>query len=376
MTYEDALRILELRDGYTLEDLKAAFRRAAKKYHPDASGTTETAQKFIEANAAYQLLLEALQTGARVGTGRTDTAAQDVEDPLLEERIRLLTQAFNRIVREAERRYEQMQRTVVNQIHDNLLSYGNKSTLEKRFEYDTRTLIEEELHKLIDSLTSALQELIDRYDEWLNATLNFAFERRRQQEMRDAMRSPKQAVSAVLCSSAAGILLLWLGVNPFAASVVGLCALGLPYAVAAARISYRWRVDRFRLGMSAREVLPERGMFAPNVSHVWSKEEAGGVGMIGGGIFGAAVGGPFGAAVGAVLGGLIGSLFGEPYERTAQRVWAQVRPALIQFFDNLGDYLDRQLREAHDRLIERIRANYTEAKRQAILALLPPKGQR
>jgi curved DNA-binding protein CbpA len=381
VTYEEALRILELTEGYTLDDLKAAFRRAAKKYHPDVSGTTETAQRFIEANAAYQLLLEALQTVARARTGAGDARgasgeAQEVEDPLLEERIRLLKRAFEKIVRDTETRYEAMQQRVVDRIHRNLTSYGNKNNLEKRFESDTRTLIEDELNQLIGSLTRALQDLIDRYDEWLNATLNFAFKRRRQQEMSEAMRSPKQVVNAVLCSSVVGILLWWAGAAPFPTSLFGLCALGLPYVVAATRIAYRWRSDRFRLDVSAREVLPERGMFAPNVSHVWSKEEAGGAGLVGGGIVGFAFGGFIGALVGAAIGGLIGSLFGEPYERTAERVWDQVRPALIQYFDKLGEYLDRQLWEAQERLIERIRANYTEAKRQAILALLPPKSQR
>ena len=38
-------------------DIKKAYRRMAKRYHPDMSGTTETRVKFIEVNQAYMILL-------------------------------------------------------------------------------------------------------------------------------------------------------------------------------------------------------------------------------------------------------------------------------------------------------------------------------
>src|SRR5262249_59337592 len=38
------------------EVLEAAYRRLARKYHPDVSGTDDSAQRMKELNAAYQVL--------------------------------------------------------------------------------------------------------------------------------------------------------------------------------------------------------------------------------------------------------------------------------------------------------------------------------
>ncbi|MEQ8531555.1 MAG: DnaJ domain-containing protein [Imperialibacter sp.] len=50
------LTILELETGATKNDIKKAYRRLSKKYHPDLNKSPEAHQKFIELTEAYTFL--------------------------------------------------------------------------------------------------------------------------------------------------------------------------------------------------------------------------------------------------------------------------------------------------------------------------------
>jgi hypothetical protein len=59
------------------EVLEAAFRRLARKYHPDISGTADGAERMKELNAAYQVLRDPIrrrlydrELGGRAGAAR------------------------------------------------------------------------------------------------------------------------------------------------------------------------------------------------------------------------------------------------------------------------------------------------------------------
>ncbi|MFP4088706.1 MAG: DnaJ domain-containing protein [Cyclobacteriaceae bacterium] len=52
------LEILELQAGVTEADIKKAYRRLAKKYHPDISKDPEAERKFIAITEAYNFLME------------------------------------------------------------------------------------------------------------------------------------------------------------------------------------------------------------------------------------------------------------------------------------------------------------------------------
>lgn len=52
-----AIAILELSYPYTVEELKASYRRLARQHHPDMGGDAET---FRRVQAAYELLKEAV----------------------------------------------------------------------------------------------------------------------------------------------------------------------------------------------------------------------------------------------------------------------------------------------------------------------------
>jgi len=57
MNSQEAYKILELQPSATPEEIQAAFRKLAKKYHPDLNKDNPDAEsKFKEINSAYQLL--------------------------------------------------------------------------------------------------------------------------------------------------------------------------------------------------------------------------------------------------------------------------------------------------------------------------------
>ena len=45
MNYEKALKILELKSDFTEEELKNAYRRLARKYHPDLNENNQLRNK-------------------------------------------------------------------------------------------------------------------------------------------------------------------------------------------------------------------------------------------------------------------------------------------------------------------------------------------
>lgn len=58
MNVADCYRVLELGSGASLDDIKGAYRRLARQFHPDMSAGDQRSQdKFIEITTAYKLLL-------------------------------------------------------------------------------------------------------------------------------------------------------------------------------------------------------------------------------------------------------------------------------------------------------------------------------
>jgi len=88
---KDYYQLLELEPNCSIDDIKQAYRRLAKKYHPDINKSHDAHQKFIEISEAYEVLLH--QAAYRTQT---------------EQQVQYDYEAFIREVREAAQRQARM----------------------------------------------------------------------------------------------------------------------------------------------------------------------------------------------------------------------------------------------------------------------------
>lgn len=56
--FDKYYRVLELPVGSTDGEIKSAYRKLAKLYHPDKSGDPRTRNQFIDVNEAYEILMK------------------------------------------------------------------------------------------------------------------------------------------------------------------------------------------------------------------------------------------------------------------------------------------------------------------------------
>ena len=100
------LEVLELLPGATKADIKAAYRRLSKVYHPDVSKDEDAKAKFIEINEAYKFLTD---VGPRPTTIHASAPAYDydVQNHAYDEwRRRARAYAKNKAEEEARRQQE------------------------------------------------------------------------------------------------------------------------------------------------------------------------------------------------------------------------------------------------------------------------------
>ena len=75
MKLADYYSVLGLNYGASLADIKASYRRLARKYHPDVNTEDKLAQsKFIELTEAYQLLIKVVKLSANPGSAVSSQA--------------------------------------------------------------------------------------------------------------------------------------------------------------------------------------------------------------------------------------------------------------------------------------------------------------
>ena len=65
MKYKDYYKILGLARDASTDDIKKAYRRLARKYHPDVSKEPRAEEKFKELGEAYETLKDAEKRAAK-----------------------------------------------------------------------------------------------------------------------------------------------------------------------------------------------------------------------------------------------------------------------------------------------------------------------
>jgi len=87
MNPADCYRLLGLKSGASIAELKASYRRLARQYHPDVNTGDKLAQeKFIKLTEAYKFLLSAIkpsETNEMSSSSQTATAESKPQDTVV-----------------------------------------------------------------------------------------------------------------------------------------------------------------------------------------------------------------------------------------------------------------------------------------------------
>lgn len=81
MEYKDYYKTLGVKRDVSQDDIKRAYRRLARKYHPDVSKEKDAESRFQEVNEAYQVLQDPEKRKAYDQFGENWKAGQDFQPP-------------------------------------------------------------------------------------------------------------------------------------------------------------------------------------------------------------------------------------------------------------------------------------------------------
>src|SRR5476651_2277150 len=81
MQYRDYYEILGVTRGADAEEVKRAYRKQARKYHPDVSKEKNAEEKFKDVQEAYEVLKDAEKRAAYDQLGSNWQAGQDFRPP-------------------------------------------------------------------------------------------------------------------------------------------------------------------------------------------------------------------------------------------------------------------------------------------------------
>ena len=81
MKYKDYYKILGVERGASEEDIKKAYRKLARKYHPDVSKEPDAEKRMKEVNEAYEVLSDPEKRAAYDQLGKNHQPGQDFRPP-------------------------------------------------------------------------------------------------------------------------------------------------------------------------------------------------------------------------------------------------------------------------------------------------------
>lgn len=70
LSLRDCYRLLELPTGASIDDVKRAYRRLARRYHPDSGTFAASPERFASVSAAYRQLADRVATSIRASEAR------------------------------------------------------------------------------------------------------------------------------------------------------------------------------------------------------------------------------------------------------------------------------------------------------------------
>ncbi|AEF54945.1 J domain-containing protein [Marinomonas posidonica] len=120
MSLLDDYQLLEIPTNASEQEAKSAFRRLARKYHPDKNPETDTTEHFQRLQAAYENVQNAIRQGAQTADWKPFSFTQP--DPFHTAGFRHSNQSNNAsdkaqeaFIRERQRAYEEMKRNNAHQ---------------------------------------------------------------------------------------------------------------------------------------------------------------------------------------------------------------------------------------------------------------------
>ncbi|MFQ5598588.1 MAG: DnaJ C-terminal domain-containing protein [Nitrospiria bacterium] len=81
MNYKDYYKIMGLQRDASQEEIKRAYRKMARKYHPDISKTADASERFKEVNEAYEVLKDPKKRAAYDQLGSGWQSGQEFRPP-------------------------------------------------------------------------------------------------------------------------------------------------------------------------------------------------------------------------------------------------------------------------------------------------------